>query len=128
MIIYYRNYGGNFMHEIKRSDINEEWAHSGIVEAGDFVFINYCVGNLGQSIEKQINGAFDHLSKRLESIGLTFEAVVKMDCLFSDIKDIPIMEKVIKERFNGKYPARKSFQNFGWQNPSFQIDAIAFKG
>ncbi len=41
------------MREIVRSDVNEEWAHSGIVEAGDFVFINYCVGNIGQPIENQ---------------------------------------------------------------------------
>jgi len=33
---------------IKRSDINEQWAHSGIVEAGDFTFISYCVGKIGQ--------------------------------------------------------------------------------
>ena len=36
------------MESIKRSDINEQWAHSGIVEAGDFAFISYCVGNIGQ--------------------------------------------------------------------------------
>ena len=121
------------MREIKRSDISEEWAHSGIVEAGDFVFITYCVGNIGQSIENQINGAFDHLSKRLESIGLSLEAVVKMDCLFRDIWNIPVMEKVIKERFNGKYPARKSIQTEfthkgGQEGLLFQLDAIAFKG
>ena len=117
------------MSEIVRHDINEQWAHSGIVEAGDFVFINYCVGNAGQPVENQINGAFDHLTERLKSIGLTLESVVKMDCLFSDIANIPIMEKVIKERFNGKYPARKSFQNSGWHKDSgiFQIDAIAYK-
>ena len=68
------------MREIVRSDVNEEWAHSGVVEAGDFVFISYCVGNIGQPIENQINGAFDHLARRLESIGLTLESVVKMDC------------------------------------------------
>ena len=28
--------------EIKRSDLDEDWAHSGIVEAGDFAFISYC--------------------------------------------------------------------------------------
>ena len=38
------------MREIIRSDINDEWAHSGIVEAGDFVFLSYCVGNIGQSV------------------------------------------------------------------------------
>ena len=53
------------MREIVRSDVNEEWAHSGVVEAGDFVFISYCVGNIGQPIENQINGAFDHLARRL---------------------------------------------------------------
>ena len=118
------------MSKIIRHDVHEGYAHSGMIEAGDFVFINYCVGNYGQTVENQINGAFEHLTKRLESIGLTVESVVKMDCLFSDIKNIPIMEKVIKERFNGKYPARKSFQNSGWEKDSgtFQIDAIAYKG
>ncbi len=120
------------MGKIIRSDVNDEWAHSGVVEAGDFVFISYCVGNIGQPIEAQINGAFDHLSKRLESIGLSLESVVKMDCLFRDIWNIPVMEKVIKERFNGKYPARKSIQtefaHFGGQEGlQFQLDAIAYK-
>ncbi|MDF2542399.1 MAG: Endoribonuclease [Herbinix sp.] len=121
------------MSEIIRSDVNEEWAHSGIVEAGDFVFVSYCVGNIGQPIEDQINGAFDHLSRRLESIGLTLESVVKMDCLFRDVWNIPVMEKVIKERFHGKYPARKSIQTEfahrgGHDGLLFQLDAIAFKG
>ena len=75
----------NFMREIKRSDVNEVWAHSGIVEAGDFVFVNYCVGNVGKSLEHQINGALDTLCKRLES-------VVKVDCLFRDIWNVPVME------------------------------------
>jgi hypothetical protein len=30
--------------------------------------------------------------------------------MFRDVWDIPVMEKVIIERFNGKYPARKSIQ------------------
>ena len=87
---------------------NEEWAHSGIVQAGNFVFISYCVGNIGQPIENQINGAFDHLSRRLESIDLTLESVIKIDCLFRDAWNIPVMAKVIRERFRGKYPARKT--------------------
>jgi enamine deaminase RidA (YjgF/YER057c/UK114 family) len=121
------------MREIRRSDVNEEWAHSGIVEAGDFVFVSYCVGNIGQPIENQINGAFDHLAKRLESIGLTLESVIKMDCLFRDVWNIPVMEKVIKERFKGKYPARKSLQTEfahqgGQEGLLFQLDAIAFIG
>jgi len=121
------------VNKIIRSDVNEEWAHSGIVEAGDFVFINYCVGNVGKPIEDQINGAFDHLSKRLKSIGLTLESVVKIDTLFRDVWNIPVMEKLIKERFNGHYPARKSIQtefahSGGEEGLLFQLDAIAYKG
>ena len=119
------------MDKIKRSEINEEWAHSGIIEAGDFVYTSYCVGYpFSQPIEAQINGAVDHLEKRLESIGLTLDSVVKLDCLFKDIFQIPIMEKVFKERFNGKYPARKSFQTEfgGTEKILFQLDAIAYKG
>ena len=121
------------MHNIIRTDISEETSHSGIVEAGDFAFISFCVGNIGQPIEAQINGAFDHLSKRLQSIGLTLKSVVKIDAMFRDIWNIPIMEKVIKERFDGEYPARKSIQtefahNGGQNGLLFQLDAVAFKG
>lgn len=121
------------MGEIVRTDVNEEWAHSGVIEAGDFVFIGYCVGNIGQSISCQINGAFDHLSKRLNSVGLNLESVVKIDCLFRDVWNIPVMEKIIKERFKGKYPVRKSFQtefahSGGSEGLLFQLDAVAYRG
>jgi len=131
--VYFLYNKGKTMETIKRSDVNEQWAHSGIVEAGDFVYISYCVGNIGQPIENQINGAIDHLKKRLESIGLTLDSVVKQDCLFRDVWNIPIMEKVFKERFNGKYPARKTIQTEfahvgGQEGLLFQLDAIAYKG
>lgn len=87
------------MNIIERYDINENWAHSGIIKAGDFCFINYCARNLGGTIEQQVNGAFDQ------------------------------MEKVIKERFNGKYPVRKSIQTEFADRDNrllFQVDAIAY--
>jgi hypothetical protein len=38
------------------------------------------------------------------------------------------MEKVIKERFCGKYPARKSIQtDFAGDGILFQLDVIAYK-
>ena len=97
---------------IERYDVNEEWAHSGIIKAGDFCFLNYCVGNVGGSIEQQVNGAFDEMEKRLALVGLT-------------------LEKVIKERFGDKYPVRKSIQtefaHFGGENGlKFQADAVAY--
>lgn len=117
------------MKEIKRTEASDEWAHSGIVEAGDYVFISYCMGNEGQSIENQIDGAFDVLSERLETIGLTLKSVVKMDCLFKDITDLSFLAEIIKKRFDGEYPARKAFETkFIREGISFQIDAIAFKG
>ena len=121
------------MSEIERYEINEQWAHSGIVKAGDFCYLSYCVGNIGGTIEEQINGAFDNMEERLAMVGLTLENVVQMDCLFRDVYNIPIMEKVIRERFKGKYPARKSIQtNFahigGQDGLHFQADAVAYCG
>ncbi|RLU51527.1 RidA family protein [Streptococcus iniae] len=119
------------MKSIRRYDVNEEWAHTGLVEAGDYFFLNYCAGAIGQPIEEQINAAFDEMERRLGLVGLTLDAVVKMDCLFRDVWNIPTLEKVIKERFNGKYPACKSIQTeFAHQGGAegllFQVDAIAY--
>ncbi len=121
------------MSEIKRLDINENWAHSGIIQAGDFCYLGYCVGNVGGSIEEQINGAFNHMEYRLSLVGLTLENVIQMDCLFRDVWNIPVMEKVIKERFNGKYPVRKTIQTDfahvgGEKGLLFQVDGIAYCG
>lgn len=115
---------------IERYDVNEEWAHTGIIKAGDYCFINYCVG---KTVEEQINGAFNEMEKRLSLVGISLENVVQMDCLFRDVWNIPVMEKVIKERFNGKYPVRKSIQTEfahigGINGLSFQADAIAYCG
>ena len=117
------------MSEIRRTEISDEWAHSGIVEAGDYVFISYCMGNEGQSIENQIHGAFDVLSERLGTVGLTLASVVKMDCLFKDIADLSHLGEIIKKRFGGNYPSRKAFETkFIREGIRFQVDAIAFRG
>ena len=121
------------MSEIIRKDVSEEWAHSGIIKAGDFYYLSYCVGNIGGTVEEQINGAFDQMESRLKMFDLTLENVVQMDCLFRDVWNIPTMEKIIKERFNGKYPVRKSIQTEfahvgGGQGLHFQVDAVAYAG
>lgn len=119
------------MSDIVRLDVHENWAHSGIIKAGDFCFLGYCVGNIGKPIEDQVNGAFDMMEQRLAMVGLTLEAVVQMDCLFRDVWNIPVMEKVIRERFHGKYPVRKSIQTEfahigGADGLQFQVDAVAY--
>ena len=119
------------MSEIIRKDVNEQWCHSGIIKAGEYCFLNYCVGNVGGTVEEQINGAFDEMEKRLALFDLTLENVVQMDCLFRDVWNIQKKKKVIKERFNGRYPVRKSIQtefaHVGGENGlQFQADAIAY--
>ena len=47
------------MSEIIRKDISEEWAHSGIIKAGDYCFLNYCVGNIEGTVEE--DGATWHV-------------------------------------------------------------------
>jgi enamine deaminase RidA (YjgF/YER057c/UK114 family) len=118
---------------IKRGDINEEYAYSGYVEAGDFVFLTFCVGTVGKPVEDQVKGALDNMASRLTLVGLQLSDVVKVDVLLRDVWNIPIMEKVFKRRFKGKYPARKTisteFAHVGGPDGlEVQIDGIAYKG
>lgn len=120
------------MSSIKRYNINEEWAHADVVEAGGFLFLGYCAGNVGGPFEEQVNGALDDMEKRLGMFDLTLASVVKIDVLMRDVWNIPVMEKVFKERFKGEYPARKTirteFAHFGGPDGlHIQIDGIAYK-
>lgn len=121
------------MDTIKRSLVNGEYAYSGIVEAGDFAFLTFCVGNVGKPVEAQVHGALDDMASRLETIGLALDAVVQVTVIMRDPWNIPVMEQVFKERFQGKYPARKTVSTeFAHQGGPdglhVQIDAIAYKG
>ncbi|MDD2978991.1 MAG: RidA family protein [Hespellia sp.] len=117
------------MKNINRVEVDEKWADATIIEAGDYVFVGYCMENEGQPIEKQMHGAFNILENRLKKIGLTLDSVVKMDCLFKDIEDLDVLPSVIKERFSGGYPTRKAYETkFIREGIAFQIDAIAYKG
>lgn len=121
------------MDGIKRQDVDEQRAYSGYVEAADFIFLNFCVGNVGESVERQVEGALDHMSARLAKAGLTLDAVVKVDVLLRDVWDIPVMEEVFKRRFKGNYPARKTISTEfahrgGPQGLKVQIDGIAYRG
>ena len=117
------------MNSIKRIEVDEYWADSTIIEAGDFVFVGYCMGNEGKSIQEQIDGAFSTLESRLKKAGLGLDSVVKMDCLFKNFEDLNYLSDIIKKRVAGKYPARKAFTtDFIRDGILFQVDAIAYKG
>ncbi|MCL2372399.1 MAG: RidA family protein [Defluviitaleaceae bacterium] len=124
------------MSGIKRYSLDEDnasrCAYSEVVEAGDFVFLSFCVGNVGQGVEAQVHGALNDMEARLAKVGLTLEAVVKVDVMMRDPWNIPTMEKVFKQRFNGVYPARKTiateFANNGGEGGlQVQIDATAYR-
>ena len=124
------------MSEIKRYSIDKDNAdrnaYSEVVEAGDFVFLSFCVGNVGQSVEAQVHGALDDMESRLSKVGLTLESVVKVDVMMKDPWNIPTMEKVFKERFKGVYPARKTlstdFAHTGGESGlQVQIDGVAYR-
>ncbi|QQZ62467.1 RidA family protein [Paenibacillus sonchi] len=120
------------MDGIVRHDVNEEYAYSGFVEAGDFVFLSFCVGNVGGTVEEQVEGALDDMSSRLQQVGLGLADVVKLDILLRDVWDIPVMEAVFKRRFQGRYPARKTisteFAHVGGPDGlKVQMDGVAYR-
>ena len=125
------------MGDIMRMSLDEPFAkacaYSEVVAAGDWVFVNFCVGNVGGTVEEQVRGALDNMEARLALVGLTLASVVKVDVLMRDPWDIPAMEKVFAERFQGSYPARKTiateFAHQGGEHGlQVQIDAIAYRG
>jgi 2-iminobutanoate/2-iminopropanoate deaminase len=128
-LINFRRVEISGMSEIIRHEVNVDLAYSGFVEAGDFIFLSFCVGNVGKSVEEQVEGALDNMSERLASVNLTLDSVV---ILLRDVWDIPIMEEVFKRRFRGNYPARKTISTEfahkgGPTGLKVQIDAIVYK-
>lgn len=72
-------------------------------------------------------------SKFYIELSIDKSIIIKIYCLFRDVWNIPLLGKVLKERCNGKYPARKSIQmefthGGGEEGLLFQLDTIAFKG
>lgn len=121
------------MERLERGDINEGYAYSGYVAAGDFVFLSFCVGNVGKGPEEQVRGALDDMERRLALCGLGLGDLVKVDVLMRDPWNIPAMEKVFKERFKGEYPARKTLatefaHSGGPEGLHVQIDGVAYRG
>lgn len=58
-------------------EVDEKWADSTVIEAGDYVCVGDCMKNEGQLSEEQMHGAFDVLEEQLKKVGLTLESVQK---------------------------------------------------
>lgn len=129
--------GGMNMSNIIRKNLDEAFAgdcaYSEVAAAGDWVYLTFCVGNVGGTVEQQVHGALDNMEARLKLVGLTLDSVVKVDVLMRDPWEIPAMEKVFKERFRGNYPARKTIatefaHKGGVDGLHVQMDAVAYRG
>lgn len=119
------------MDDIIRKDVDTDYAYSGVVKAGDYVFLTFCVGNVGGTIKEQVEGALEDMERRLKFFDLTLASVVQVNVLLRDPWDIPVMESVFKERFKGIYPARKTLSTEfahkgGPEGLKCQIDGIAY--
>lgn len=68
------------MGEIVRMNLDDQFAntcaYSEVVAAGDWVYLNFCVGNVGESVEAQVHGALDNMEARLALVGLTLDSVI----------------------------------------------------
>ena len=86
------------MAEIERYDVSEEWAHSGIIKAGDLCFLGYCVGNIGGTIEEQIK------TKLLQASKLIRDAYDMTDGIVT--REVPKAEsQKIRQKKESKYTA-----------------------
>lgn len=116
---------------IKRYLKNEELALHEVVVVDNTAYISFCAGNIGGTIEEQINGAIDDMENKLKIVDISLKDVVSINYTMRDIYNIPIMEKVFKERFNGEYPARMGSQtNYahigGPDGLHFQMSGVAY--
>lgn len=62
---------GEIIHRNLDEAFAEECAYSEVVAAGDWVYLTFCVGNVGGKVEEQVHGALNHLEARLALVGLT---------------------------------------------------------
>ena len=73
------------MSEIIRKDIDSEYAYSGLVKAGNLIFLTFCVGNVGETVKEQVEGALDDMERRLKLVDLNLESVVQVNILLRDV-------------------------------------------
>ncbi|WP_295483879.1 Rid family detoxifying hydrolase [uncultured Succinatimonas sp.] len=71
--------------------------------------INSETGSMPEGIEAQTAQSLKNVEALLESVGLTFDNVVKTTVLLSDIADFAAMNKVYEKTFKAPFPARSAF-------------------
>ncbi|XP_037032264.1 2-iminobutanoate/2-iminopropanoate deaminase-like [Bradysia coprophila] len=96
----------------------------------------YISGNLGMTVDgdlvegvtNQTKLALDNIGHVLEAAGITFDNVVKVTVMLSDIQDYGAMNDVYGLYFKDKAPARSAFSATLPREAKVEIDAVAMIG
>jgi 2-iminobutanoate/2-iminopropanoate deaminase len=101
--------------EISSKDIATVGPYSLAVDAGGLVFfsgqipIDPKTGKLAEGdVKVQTEQIFSNISNLLESAGLTFDDVQKVNVFLTDMNDFQAMNEVYKNKFGKPYPARSA--------------------
>jgi len=92
------------MPELER--IPSPYTYSLAVKAGDYAFLGLHRAG-GASFAEQFEGTLVFLQDTLARLGLTLDALVKVNVWLKNVQDLPEMEKLFGRYFEpGHYPAR----------------------
>jgi 2-iminobutanoate/2-iminopropanoate deaminase len=86
-------------------------------------------GELGTSLEEQVNAAIDNLERVLTAGGSSLSQVVKTTCFLADVSHFEEFDRIYSQRFRPPFPARSTvgvtFAGDG--KLLFEIEALALK-
>lgn len=107
-------------------------AFSQAVRVGNQLFVSGQVGikpggtSAPESLEDEIETAFEGLRAVLHAAGADLSSVVKTSCYLRDIDDMEVFNRIYTRRFTAPLPARTTIQAGLAMGLRFEIDAIAF--
>ncbi len=88
-------------------------AYSQAIKCGDTVYLSGAIPLVPDTMEvvsddvrTQIEQVFSNLDAVCQAAGGSFADVVKLNVYLTDLKDFPLVNEVMAERFDEPYPAR----------------------
>lgn len=104
------------------------YSYSSAVVAGDTVYLGLHRG-FGETFAAQLEGIFASLTKELAALGLTLDALVKVNVWLKNIQDLPEMEKLFNRHFEkDRFPARMTATTaFIDADCLVMVDGVAYK-
>lgn len=107
---------------------------SAAVKAGDFIFVSGQVGyidskgNKVDGIEAQTIQCMENIRKILESVGASFDDVVKVTIYLKDVKYYAKMNEVYSKYFFSRLPARSTaITGLAIPEMLIELDCIVYK-